>query len=49
MTSCAFMRDLSGRCFASAGLAFVPAWVQGHQLAATAAGKPLVLEEFGKV
>lgn len=35
----------------SAELRFVPMWLEGHQLATASAlpGKPLVLEEFGKI
>jgi hypothetical protein len=28
---------------------FSERWIEGHQLAAAALGKPLVLEEFGKI
>lgn len=30
-------------------LSFLPTWLDGHQLASKQLGKPLVLEEFGKV
>lgn len=30
-------------------ISFLPIWLEGHQLACEQLGKPLVLEEFGKV
>ena len=39
--------DLAHTAFADAK--FEPLWFEGHSLAAKALGKPLVLEEFGKV
>ena len=33
----------------SADTGFSARWIEGHQLAAAALGKPLVLEEFGKI
>ena len=42
-------RHYIGIAYPRADTGFSERWIEGHQLAAAALGKPLVLEEFGKI